>query len=64
MEIILHSILESWKELFFWLLGFAIVFGGLAKAQACNPKQPYRRPGIVTDLLYCFIMPKIGRAHV
>jgi sterol desaturase/sphingolipid hydroxylase (fatty acid hydroxylase superfamily) len=54
-------IIESWKILAIWLVGFAIVFTALTKVSACNPNQPLRRSDTLTDLAYFFVMPVLSR---
>jgi sterol desaturase/sphingolipid hydroxylase (fatty acid hydroxylase superfamily) len=60
METILFSTLELWKMLSLWVMGFAVFFGILTHICSCNPEQPLKREGMLTDLLYCFIMPVLG----
>lgn len=54
-------ILDEWKELLGWLACFFIAFSLLAKYSACNPAQSLWRKDMVTDLVYCFVMPLLNR---
>lgn len=58
---IANVIITSSVETFYWLIGFTIVFGILAKICPCNPGQPLLRKEIITDIFYCFIMPILSR---
>ena len=58
---ILIDISQLWLKLCFWLMGFVVVFGLLARITPCNPSQPALRKGLLTDVIYCFIMPVLNR---
>jgi sterol desaturase/sphingolipid hydroxylase (fatty acid hydroxylase superfamily) len=58
---LLHSILDIWTNLLFWLAGLAVLFTVLAKIFPCNPEQPMRRKDALTDVLYFFIAPILNR---
>lgn len=58
---IIFFIIDEWKELAVWLVGFFAVFSLLARLNACNPGQPLWRKDIPTDIAYCFILPLLNR---
>lgn len=61
MSAVVTAILTLWGELLLWVLGFAVVFGALAKWRPCNPEQSLWRKDAITDLVYCFVIPVLNR---
>ena len=61
MENFINAVLNDSLDFCYWLVGFFIVFGVLAKLMPCNPEQPIIRKGMLTDLAYGFIIPILSR---
>jgi sterol desaturase/sphingolipid hydroxylase (fatty acid hydroxylase superfamily) len=61
MEDIIPALIDSYIEMFYWLCGLAIGCSLLELYAPCNPHQPRFRNGIITDILYYFIVPFLGR---
>ena len=61
MENFINAVLNDSLDFCYWLVGFFIVFGVLAKIAPCNPEQPIIRKGMLTDLAYGFIIPVLSR---
>lgn len=61
MDMILQALTNIYSHLALWLAGTFVVSIALEYAMPCNPDQPRWRRGMVTDLLYFFIMPLLTR---
>ncbi len=61
MEQILPLIANMYLDMFYWLCGLFLGCTILEVISPCNPGQPRFRTGIITDVLYYFIMPFLGR---
>lgn len=60
MEDYINSLLDQWRgHALPWLFIYIVVFSLLARWMACNPKQPYIREGLLTDVLYYLFSPTI-----
>jgi sterol desaturase/sphingolipid hydroxylase (fatty acid hydroxylase superfamily) len=61
MELIIPTITNTWIHLFYWLSGLFAVSIVLEFLMPCNPDQPKLRKGMLTDILYFFVMPLLTR---
>lgn len=58
---ILDTLARLYPNLLLWMAGFFVVFNALAYFFPCNPGQSWKRPGVITDIIYYFAMPLINR---
>src|SRR5687768_12641552 len=61
MNEFLAAVIDSYIVMFYWLCGLFILFSALEFVMPCNPGQPKLRKGIITDVLYYFIIPFLSR---
>src|SRR5690606_15554889 len=57
---IAESILRHGEETFYWMVGLFCLFSALALIFPCNT-QPLWRKDSLTDIIYAFVMPILGR---
>lgn len=61
MADIINIITQMWLELTIWLFGLMLLFGALSRISPCNKEQPIVNKEMITDIIYCFVMPIVSR---